>query len=160
MRIRRLAFGTIPVVALLAMASPARAQIGFGGDIVRAADAFGGTTGVGARVRLGVPLFPLSLAVNGDWFFPSCPNTSCSLRGATLDVNYSFPLPLVHPWVGAGWSVRRIEDDNGTSTQRGLNVGVGAELQLTTLRPFFDVRYEFADAPEKQYVVRIGLMFN
>jgi hypothetical protein len=150
----------LATAALLALAAPAAAQIGFGGDMVRAADAFGGTTGVGARVRLGVPLFPLSAAVNADWFFPDCPNTSCSLRGATLDVNYSFPIPLLHPWVGVGWSIRRIEVGSAKSTERGLNAGVGAELQLTKLRPFADVRYEFVDAPEKQYVFRIGLMFN
>jgi hypothetical protein len=145
---------------VLALAGPAAAQIGFGGDVVRAADAFGGTTGVGARIRLGVPLFPISTALNGDWFFPNCPNRDCSLRGATLDVNYSFPIPLLHPWVGVGWSIRRIEVGGTTATERGLNVGVGAELQLTRLRPFVDVRYEMADAPEKQYIARIGLMFN
>ena len=157
---RRTRPAALAAIVFLAMAEPVDAQIGFGGDVVRAADAFGGTTGVGARIRLGVPLFPVSAALNGDWFFPDCPNTDCSLRGATLDVNYSFPIPLLHPWVGVGWSIRRIEIGGATSTERGLNVGVGAELELTKLRPFVDLRYEMAEAPERQYVARIGLMFN
>jgi len=157
---RWLEITALAAAAVFALARPAAAQIGIGADAVRAFDAFGGTTGVGARIRLGVPLFPVSAAINGDWFFPDCPNTDCSLRGATLDVNFSFPIPVLHPWVGVGWSIRRVEVNGATSTERGLNVGVGAELQLTKLRPFIDIRYELADAPEKQYVARIGLMFN
>lgn len=148
----------LSAAVLLVVAAPAAAQIGIGGHLVNANDAFGGTLGAGARVRLGVPLFPISVALNGEYFFPSCDD--CSLSGATLDVNYALPIPLVQPWVGVGWSVRRVEVAGEKATESGANIGAGAELRLTSLRPFLDVRYEFANAPEKQFVMRVGFMIR
>lgn len=149
---------TLTLVAVLAL--PASAQIGVGGEYVRAADAFGGTAGVGARLRLGVPLFPVNAVINGEYFFPQCPADDCSLRGVTFDLDYSLPIPVIHPWVGAGWSIRELKVGGLRSTRRGVNVGVGAELQLRMLRPFVDFRYEFVNAPEKQYVTRVGVMIH
>jgi opacity protein-like surface antigen len=141
-------------------ASPAAAQIGIGGHYVQAGDAFDGTSGVGARLTAGLPLFPVSVALNGEYFFPDCGDADCSLYGATLDLNYALPLPLLQPWVGVGWSVRRVEVDDASHTERGFNVGVGAQLRLAAFRPFVDVRYELADAPEKQYLLRVGVMIR
>lgn len=72
------------------------------------------------------------------------------------------PLPLLglRPWAGVGWSVRRIELGANKRIERGLNFGVGAEMGLGKLRPFVDVRYELADAPEDQFLARFGLMFR
>ena len=150
----------LSTLTLVAGASPAAAQIGFGGHVVQASDAFDGTTGVGARLKVGIPLFPVSAALNGEYFFPDCGDADCSLYGATLDLNYALPLPLLQPWVGVGWSVRKVEVDDASSTERGFNVGVGAELRLTAFRPFVDIRYELADAPEKQYLLRLGIMIR
>jgi hypothetical protein len=149
----------VSAAAVLILASPAESQIGFGGHVARATDAFGGSTGLGARVRLGVPLFPLSAAANVEYFFTDC-DVDCSLWGATFDVNYALPIPLLTPWAGVGWSIRNVEVAGQDGTERGLNIGVGAQLNLTTLRPFVDVRYEMADAPEKQYIIRLGVMFR
>jgi len=139
-------------------AQPAAAQVGVGGHVVHAADSFGGTTGVGARIRLGVPLFPLFAAVNGEYFFPSC-DDDCSLWGATFDVNYTFPIPLIQPWAGVGWSVRGFEVNDEDDTERGINIGAGVQLNLAPMKPYLDIRYEMADAPEKQFLIRLGVMF-
>lgn len=147
-------------VAVLLIVAPARAQVGLGAHMAQAADAFGESRGMGLRVQAGLPLVPVSLAVNGEYFFVNCAPGDCALQGVTFDLNYALPIPLLQPWVGVGWSVRELEMPDHRSTERGPNVGVGAQFRLTGVRPFIDVRYEFAAAPESQYLVRIGLMLR
>lgn len=152
---------SLPVaVAVLLLARPVQGQASFGAHIANANDAFGGSMGVGLRGQAGLPLFPLSLAINGEYFFTDCANDDCGLYGATIDVNYSLAIPVLQPYVGIGWSIRKLENEGRESTERGLNVGAGVQLQFRRLRPFVDIRYEFADAPEKQYIVRVGSMFR
>lgn len=157
----RVTLGMLAAI-LLALPAPAAAQIGLGAHYARLADAFGGTTGAGVRVTAGVPLFPISAAINGEYFFPGCPDRDCVLRGATADLNLSLPFPGVEPWVGVGWSVRQIDLDNGdgSRTERGLNFGAGAHAQLLPLRPYLELRYEMTDAPEEQLLLRVGLMLR
>ncbi len=150
----------LAALASIATAAPAAAQIGFGGHVVQMSDAFDGTTGVGARLRVGVPLFPISAVLNGEYFFPDCGDGDCSLYGVTIDVNYALPLPLIQPWVGVGWSIRKVEVSDVSFDENGINVGIGAELKLTAFKPFVEIRYEMADAPEKQYLMRIGVMLR
>ncbi|HEX7091047.1 MAG TPA: hypothetical protein VF192_12975 [Longimicrobiales bacterium] len=146
----------------LALPAPATAQVGLGAHYARLADAFGGTQGAGARVTIGLPLFPVSAAINGEYVFPRCGDRDCTLRGVTADLNFSLPFPGLRTWVGVGWSVRQIDlDDIGRSrTERGVNLGAGAELGAAPLRPYLDVRYELADAPEEQLLLRLGLMLR
>ena len=151
-------FAIAVAATAILMPGPAYGQVGIGAHMARAADAFGGSLGLGLRVQLGVPLVPVSLAVNGEYFFADCPANDCSLYGTTFDLNYALPIPLLQPWVGVGWSVRELKVAGRQTTERGLNFGVGAQFRLTGVRPFVDVRYELAPAPEKQYVMRIGLM--
>jgi hypothetical protein len=154
----------LAVVAGIGLALPARAaaQVGLGAHYAYLADAFGGTQGAGARVTIGLPPLPVSAAVNGEYFFPPCGERDCTLRGLTADLNFSLPFPGLRTWVGVGWSVRQVELDGfGSSrTERGLNIGAGAEMRAVPLRPYLDVRYELADAPEDQLLLRLGLMLR
>lgn len=151
----------VPVaVAVLLLASPALGQVSYGGHTVNANDAFGGSRGVGLRGQIGLPLLPISVAVNGEYFFTHCSDGDCGLYGATFDLNYSLAIPLLQPFVGLGWSVREVEVAGRKTTERGINVGVGAQFRLRGIRPFVDIRYELVDAPEKQFVVRIGLLLR
>ena len=144
----------------LMLSSPARSQVGFGGYVAGTTAAFGDSRGVGLRLQLGMPLFPISLALNGEYFFANCPPDDCALRGASLDVNYTpLPLPILRPWVGAGWSIRAVEVAGRKSTERGINVGVGARLELTSFQPFIDLRYLLGH-DGNPYVFRIGLMLR
>lgn len=160
MSLRSRSLLVILAAAALALPAPAAAQIGFGAHYARLADAFGGSGGAGARITVGVPLFPISAAVNGEYFFPGCPDRDCVLRGATADLNLSLPFPGVEPWVGVGWSVRQIDLDNGAGsrTERGLNFGAGARTRLPPFRPYLELRYEMATAPEEQLLLRVGVM--
>ena len=146
----------------LALPTHAAAQVGLGAHYAHLADAFGGTAGAGARVTFGLPLLPFSAAVNGEYFFPPCGNRDCTLRGVTADLNFSLPTPGFRTWFGVGWSVRQVDLDEFARrrTERGLNIGVGAEVGAVAFRPYLDVRYEFADAPEEQLLLRVGLMLR
>lgn len=148
------------LAAAFALPAPAAAQLGVGAHYAHFADAFGGVTGAGARVTLGLPLIPITAAANGEYFFPRCGSGDCALRGATFDLNVSLPFFALRPWAGVGWSVRRIEMGVNRRTERGMNVGVGAELGLVGLRPFVDLRYELTEAPENQFLARLGVMLR
>jgi len=148
------------LAAALALPAPAAAQIGIGAHYAQFGEAFGGAAGAGARVTLGLPPIPVTAAVNGEYFFPRCGSGDCALRGATFDLNVSLPFIALRPWAGVGWSVRRLEVGEVRRTERGLNFGVGAELGLGGMRPFVDLRYELANAPEDQLLARFGLMFR
>ena len=151
----------LAAAALLAVPAAARAQVGAGGYFVRTSDPYGEASGVGLRLEAGAPLLPLSVALNGEYFFPDCGGADCSLRGLTVDVNYALAVPLVQPYVGAGWSVRQSKVAGQTSTKRGLNVGLGVALAFRSIRPFVDVRYRpsklFSGHP---YAVRLGVMIR
>lgn len=148
------------LAAALALPAPAAAQIGIGAHYAQFGEAFGGAAGAGARVTLGLPPIPVTAAVNGEYFFPRCGSGDCALRGATFDLNVSLPFFALRPWAGVGWSVRRIEMGVNRRTERGMNVGVGAELGLVGLRPFVDLRYELTEAPENQFLARLGVMLR
>ncbi|MGD8276888.1 MAG: hypothetical protein PVH00_02630 [Gemmatimonadota bacterium] len=151
----------LATMALLALSGPAKAQVSAGGYFVRTSDPYGESDGVGLRLEAGAPLLPVSLALNGEYFFPDCGGSDCSLRGLTIDANYSLVVPLVQPFVGVGWSVRQSKVDGETSTKRGLNIGVGVAVTLRRVRPFADVRYRpskiFSGHP---YAVRLGVMIR
>lgn len=154
---------SIAVAVLLAAtfaARPAGAQLRFGGHMARSADAFGQVRGLGLRLSFGVPLLPIGLAVNAERFFDGCPTGECGFSGLTVDANYSLPVPVLQPWLGVGWSVREAIVAEQRTTERGLNLGVGARLTLAALEPFVDVRYELEAAPARRTVVRIGFMIH
>lgn len=156
-----LGIASFAVAALLAASAPARAQVSAGGYFVRTLDPFGESDGVGGRLEIGAPLLPVSLALNGEWFFPDCGGSDCSQKGLTIDANYTVAVPLVQPFVGVGWSIRQSKVDGQTATKRELVVGVGVALALKSFRPFVDVRYRpskiFSGNP---YAVRLGLMIH
>jgi hypothetical protein len=146
------------VVAATFAASPATAQVGFGAHYARAADAFNGTTGIGARLTLSAPLVPVSGAANAEYFFTDC--DECGLSGATFEANFHLPLPFLRPWAGVGYAIRRVEVAGVTNTRKGYTAGVGAELSFLRIKPFVELRYEFIDAPEHQVFTRIGLTYR
>src|SRR5687768_12329759 len=112
------------LVAATFAASPAAAQVGFGAHYARAADAFDGSTGLGARITLSVPLVPASAAANAEYFFPDC--DGCSLSGATFEANFHMPLPFLRPWAGVGYAIRRVEVAGVSNTRNGYTAGIGA----------------------------------
>lgn len=157
-----------PVLALAAAslgtmaASGAEAQLVFGGHVVSAADAFGGTYGAGLRAGLDLPALPFDLMASGEYFFPDCPPAldDCGLRGVTLDANFRMVFPLVRPYLTGGLARRRTVEDDAEDASTGIALGAGVDVALGGVRAFGEARYEFVDAPEKQVVWRLGLLFG
>jgi hypothetical protein len=144
-------------------ATDAAGQVAIGGHGVSAADAFGGSRGIGARVAFRIPLLPVEFLGTAEQFFPDCDDLDCSLQGISLDVSLDLlPLPVVRPYVTAGYGIRRFDTGlgEGSFDRRGPNVGAGLNLSLSSFRVFGEGRYEMVRAPERQAIVRIGILFG
>jgi hypothetical protein len=157
----------LPLVgaALLIAAAPgkATAQVNWGGHVAHAADAFGGTYGVGLRLGIDLPALPFDLVATGEHFFPDCPagHGGCSFNGFTLDGNFRIAFPVIRPYITAGLAYRSYSPggDGPDDSATGPAVGLGADLSLGGIRVFGETRYEFVDAPENEFVWRLGLLF-
>jgi hypothetical protein len=69
-------------------------------------------------------------------------------------------LPVIRPYIVGGLAHRRFSAGGTDEDATGLAVGAGLDLALGGVRIFGEGRYEFLDAPEKQVVTRLGLMFG
>ena len=129
------------VFALAVLANPADAQfkIGAQGALISSIDAAGaldlsGTKGFGARIMIDPPLFPLALVGSGVYYSTDC--TDCSYWTASVAVQLRLPLPIVAPYVLAGYQTRRSDDGlntgtgSGPTTENGPMVGVGVQLNF------------------------------
>jgi hypothetical protein len=154
----------ILVGTLLIGAAPAEAQLRIGGHFVNAQDAFDGTYGIGVRLGLDPPVLPLELIGSGEYFFADCPagQSGCGLYGLTVDANFRIVFPVVRPYVSAGLAYRNIDlaDPTEDDSVVGPTLGVGLDVGLSGFSIFGESRYEFVDAPEKQFVWRLGAMFE
>jgi hypothetical protein len=146
---------------LLAVSVPAGGQVSLGGHLARTPEPFGVSRGIGARLEFGAPLIPLFVAVSGEYFFTGCAMGDCDLRGVSVDANYAITIPLLRPWVGVGWSVRQSEEGGRKRTERGVNVGIGGALMLSSFHPFVDVRYRPSKILSgRPLVLRLGVMLR
>lgn len=147
------------LLALLAAAAPASAQLAFGVHGARANETDGGAWGGGAKVELTLPALPVGVVLAGDYFDLD----EGSLLGWSLDAKAGFPLPVVKPYGTAGVVTRRLDpgDDDDpqtdTETNAGPGLGVGVEVEAVALRVFAEARYEFVG--DDQVVWRFGLVF-
>src|SRR5690606_613266 len=122
---------------------------------------FGGTLGVGGRLGFTLPLFPLDILATAETFFPD--QDDASLRGASLDVALDLlPLPVLTPYATGGLTFRQVDlgFGEGSESRSGLNLGAGLKLALAGFGVFGEARYEFVNAPERQGIVRVGVMFG
>lgn len=153
----------IPLVAAAAFALGAtgvQGQLTFGIHVARTTRSVNGAAnGVGASLEVGVPLFPVTVMVAGDWFHPNCGASSgCSYMGASADLHFALPAPVVRPYLLAGAVVRRSKAGGGAGavSDRGLALGVGVQLSGLALGAYGEVRYEFV-TPHHPVVFRIGI---
>ncbi len=144
--------------------APVDAQIRVGGHVVGAQDAFDGTIGLGVRAGIETPILPFDVLASGEYFFADCPPgiSGCGLYGVTLDANFRMVFPVVRPYISGGLAFRNIDPaDNGSDESvTGLSVGGGVDASLGNMGVFGEVRYEFVDAPEKQFIWRVGVLFD
>jgi hypothetical protein len=135
----------------------ANAQIDPGVHVARAADSFDGVYGVGASVRLGLPLQPVDLFVAGEYFFPDC--NSCSFWGGSVDIHFSLPVPVLTPYGTAGLVLRNTDVSDTSVRTGGLGIGAGVDLGTLRIGAYAEGRYEFMDGSADQLILRFGIRF-
>jgi hypothetical protein len=140
-------------VASVALAQPAAAQLpiqyGVQGALMTGledASSLDGTFGLGARVALQPPVFPLGVVGQGVYYFPEGDG---SYMTYSLAAQLRLPLPMVSPYAIGGWQWRRSDPGGSleTTTENGPMIGVGVQLNLG-LSLFLEGTMEFNDLPE------------
>lgn len=122
--------------------------------------------GVGARLTIGIPSAAVPIAVIGsfDWFFPSQPTGIDTYWEANGNIVFLFPIqdPRFRPYGGLGLNVARFEGAPGLEsfeeTKAGLNLLVGAFLDVGKLKPYGEARFEIEGG--KQFVLTAGVNFR
>ncbi len=129
--------------------------------------------GVGARLTIGIPSAAVPIAVIGsfDWFFPSQPaGTDLTYWEANANVVFMFPIqdPRFRPYGGLGLNVARFELkvdpavpsplESLEETNLGLNLLVGALLDVGKLKPYGEARFQIEGG--KQLVLTAGVAFQ
>ena len=145
---RRLILTLSMAAAFAAAAQPTEAQLSYGLQAammtgleeVTAGPDFNGTFGLGPRVIVAPPLFPVGLVGQGVYYFPEGDGSYMTYGlGAILRL----PLPMVSPYAIGGWQWRR--SGNGTTnTESGPTVGLGVQLNLA-VSIFLEGTLEFND---------------
>jgi len=157
---RRLLFVLGAVMAFVAVASPASAQIKFGvhgdyiaggfGDLADVAGGdfdFGGDFGVGGRLGFSPPALPIAVYGDLTYFFPSCGDSGdCSYWTAGIGGQLGLPLPAIRPYVLGGWQWQSFGLDGLDSTTNNHPFfGVGVELSMLA-GLFVEGQWEFNDS--------------
>jgi hypothetical protein len=172
MRFTRLAaLPLLAAVALLTAPRAADAQIAFGVHAPMATSVGGGDDlmdaafGVGGRIGLRPPFFPLSAWGTVDWFFPGGEDTS--YQNFALDANLVLPVPLLQPYVTGGYVARRFDDgsERGSDTHHGWSAGAGVNFDFI-VSAYLEARREFIGGDDDaivgdddQWLVRLGVIF-
>ena len=148
---RRFLFALGVTAAVAISANPVDAQLKYGvqGAIITGLDevivagsdvnSINGTFGLGARVMLDPPLFPLGVIGSATYYFVE--EGAPSYWTGTLAAQLRLPLPIVKPYVLGGWQVRNTEGADGES---GPVVGLGVQLGLG-VSLFLEGTFELAD---------------
>ncbi len=165
---RRILLTLSAVFALAVVANPVDAQfkLGVQAAAMTSTDAvdLDGTKGVGARIMLDPPLFPLAIVGSGVYYFLDC--TDCSYYTASIAVQLRLPLPIVAPYVLAGYQTRRSESGGADMTENGPLVGVGVQLNFGMslfLEVTMELHEEIAALPTfdtDPIVIKGGIMFG
>lgn len=163
-------------IALLGLATAARAQIegGLQGSVNAGLRDGSATIGIGGRI--GAYLFTTGdfawkVDANFDYFFASCPveGVSCYAYHAHANIlgTRKFGEPVLG-YFGAGAAYQRSDyrsttggDLDASEGHGGVNLLVGAQLPAVGVtRPFFEARYAIFDYFPSQLVVSLGVLFS
>ena len=138
------------VLSLVALAAPAFAGIyAFGGWETETEDVF-----AGAGYQL--PLGPITASPNFEWLFVD--------EGKVYTINLDghlnlIPLGVATLWAGAGMAIRTADpDDFDSDTTTGANLLLGANFNLTSLKPFAQIRQVFIEGDDP-FSVAVGIRF-
>ena len=155
-RRQRLA-AAVACLAVFAFAAPCAAQLRPGVQASYALDQFSGVFGLGGRLVAGLPAIPVRLVGSADYYFPRCVRgQDCDYWQANANIIVSLPLlpiPLFR-YVGGGWNYQRVKFTE-SATARGINVLGGVDVSDTAM---FEIRYEFMDGQQDQFVITVGVL--
>jgi hypothetical protein len=161
----------VAIAAFAAGVAPRQAEaqllrlgVGAGPSIPAGDFATGVDTGVhaAAMLALRIPLLPLS--VRGDLMYQRFGATGGDVDQFAGIANGFFnilPLPVVSAYVSGGVGLYHTRAAGVTSSDIGLNGGIGARINLWLVEPFAEVRYHHVlgtDGP-RTVPVTIGVMF-
>jgi hypothetical protein len=119
------------------------------------------TYGLGARLMLDPPLFPVAVVGSATYYFPEGDG---SYYEGTLAGQLRLPLPIVKPYVTGGYQVKKA---SGGDSDTGFMAGIG--LQLDFMMSFFlegtfefneDVTVGTAALDTTPLVIKGGIMFG
>ena len=157
--------------ACAVMANPVNAQVSFGvhgATITSIADApeLEGSFGLGARALLSPPIFPVALVGSATYYFPDCGAVDCSHLTYGLGVNLGLPLPVVRPYVHAGYQFWRDSVDGVSGTGNNFVAGLGVQLNFV-VSVFLEGMFEFTEVPTgapadidlRPLVIKGGIIF-
>lgn len=154
----------VAVLCLTLLPSPTSAQLRIGVHAAQAMDVLDGALGGGARLGIEVPVLPFDLFATAEYFRPDCLEgfDGCGFRGGSIEANFRMVVPLVRPYLTGGIAYREFNPGGNADsvTDTGITVGAGVDIGLGRARLFGEGRYEFLKAPERQVVVRIGLLLG
>lgn len=152
------------------------AQISLGGQLSVADDA---DFGIGARATFGLPTpTPLEIIATADYFFPDGgPGVDVSYWEINANLVYLFKIPasIVAPYAGGGLNFAHasfstdlsefgfelpgeISTIDGSESDVGVNLLGGAKLNLGSLTPFGELRFELGGG--EQVVFSGGVLFQ
>ena len=116
-----------------------------------------GETAIGATARLEVDEFPIQASGAFDLYLSEGNGTIF-----TTDLNAQVPVELEDRWflpyVGAGLGLTRVSGDGGT-TDLGVNLLGGAEVNLRFFRPFAQAQVTLGDDFDRVGLTG-GVLFN
>lgn len=148
---RRLAFSTLALAALVAAPSSAEAQVRFGGTVAYHLDLE--ALGVGAVVKAPLPALHENVGIMGDftWYFPD----GFDYFEVNGNLTYDFLMEdsSITPFALGGLVIARTSFDSeevfgvdigGSSTDVGLNLGGGIAFE-GSLSPMVGAKLEIQD---------------
>jgi hypothetical protein len=178
MTMRRVLLTLGAALVLAVFVNPVDAQLKFGahGAVITGLDevlvggtdinAISGTFGLGGRVMLDPPLFPVALVGSGTYYFTD--DAVGSFKTLTVAAQLRIPLPIVKPYATGGWQIRSAE---GADSESGPVIGAGVQLDLG-LSLFLEGTFEMSDeipttvtglttaVDTNRIVIKGGLMFG
>ena len=135
---------------------PLATSLGGGDDLTNS------SWGIGGRVGLEVPLFPLAAWGTVDYMFPG--GDGASYQNFGIDANLRLPIPLLQPYVAGGYQARRFDDGEVSDIYHGWTLGLGIRFNVI-VNAFLEAKNEFYGddtglvGDDDQWMVRLGIIF-
>lgn len=121
--------------------------------------------GLGGRLMVEIPRSPLEVHGIFDYHFPDCPSSATNCSSWTAGGNVYLRGGGGPAFIGGGVSLHRRDFDLAENEELakvedwGFNLGLGLVLPvLPAVDPLIEVRYEFYDQVQDQFVISAGLV--